>query len=336
MNRFLSLASVFFLLLIVSCQKEKSFEQGKLSTGSLQDSLGDCLSKTVTGTYTVAKALTDSNFIDVDVNVSQTGRYTVYTDTVNGYYFKATGTFSKTGINTVRLKGTGTPAVSGTDDFFIFYDSTFCDVSVIVLPAGTTGGTTSTDHFILTDNSWWSYTVPIASDTLKRSVISGSFTVGSASYKGIKELDAAAQFDDTLFFRKSGNNYYEYNYIDYYTSFYYDNLVVDSILFLKEGLTTGATWSSPVYTGTVNGTTTKVRYDFKCDNSNATVTVNSKSYSKVYQVTLKVMVDEGTGFGTDITWTNYYAQGIGWIYQKYDDGTPGGTYELPVRNYKVF
>lgn len=334
MSRYLSFASIL-LLLIVSCKKETSFEVGKPSQGSLQDSLGDCLPKTVVGTYIATKALNDSNFIDVTVNVTQTGHYTVYTDTVNGYSFKATGTFTALGLNTVRMKGAGTPGAEGTDDFIIFYDSTFCDVSVIVLPSGSTGGSTSTDHFILTDNSWWSYSVPIPSDTLKRSVISGSFTAAGIAYKGIKQLDAAAQFDDTLFFRKSGNDYYEYNYVDYYTSFYYDDVIVDSILFLKEGLTTGATWSSPVYTGAVNGTSTKVRYDFKCDNANATVTVNSKTYTNVYQVTLKVMVDEGTGFAPDITWTNYYAQGIGWIYQKYDDNA-GSTYELPIRNYAVF
>jgi hypothetical protein len=335
MSRYLSFTSVIFLLLIVSCQKEKSFELGKLSQGSLQDSLGDCLSKTVAGTFIAAKALNDSNFIDVTVNVTQTGRYTVYTDTVNGYSFKATGTFTILGSNTVRMKGLGTPAVAGTDDFTIFYDSSFCDVSVTVLPSGSSGGSTSTDHFILTDNSWWSYTISILpTDTLKRSIISGSFNVGSISYKGMQEEDAGGNFDDTLFFRKSGNNYYEYNYVDYYTSFYFDNSIVDSILFLKEGLTTGQTWSSPVYTGTDSGATKKLRYDFTCTNASATVTLNSKAYTNVYQVTMKAMVDDGSGFKTDLTWTNYYAQGIGWIYQKYDDGQ-GGVYDIPIKNYKV-
>ena len=56
----------------------------------------------------------------------------------------------------------------------------------------------------------------------------------------------------------------------------------------------------------------------------------SKSYD-----TLKVMVDSGSGFVTDVTWTNYYAKGIGWIYEKADDGS-GSTLELQVRNYQVF
>lgn len=333
MNRYLSLASVFFLILIFSCQKEKSFEQGSPSKGTLQDSVGDCLSKTVVGNYIASQALGDSNYIDVTVNVTQPGSYTVYTDTVNGYYFRATGTFNSAGSNTVHLKGFGTPVAAGTDDFYIFYDSSFCDVSVIV--DTTSGGTTSTDHFILTDNSWWSYTISaLPTDTVKRSIISGTFNAGGVVYKGMLEEDALGQFDDTLFFRKSGNNYYELNYVDYYTSFYLDSAIVDSILFLKEGLTSGQTWSSPVYTGTDSGATVKIRYDFTCSNANATVTLNSKSYTNVYQVTMKAMVDSGSGFQTDLTWTNYYAQGIGWIYQKYDDGQ-GGTYEIPIKNYKV-
>lgn len=142
MSRYLSFASVLFLLFIVSCQKEVSFEQGKLSKGSLQDSLGDCLSKTVAGTYKAGQTLADSNFIDVTVNVLQPGHYTVFTDTVNGYYFKATGTFTTVGTNTVRMKGFGIPGSEGTDDFYIFYDSSFCDVSVTVLAnSGSSGGT---------------------------------------------------------------------------------------------------------------------------------------------------------------------------------------------------
>jgi hypothetical protein len=220
MGRYLSFTSLLFLFLIVSCGKEGSFEQGKPSRGSLQNSAGDCLAKTIAGTYTAGQALSDSNYIDVTVDVTQTGRYTIFTDTVNGYSFKATGNFGSTGTATVRLKGFGTPASAGTNDFIVFYDSSFCSVSVTVAAGGGSGGGTppSTDHFILTDNSWWSYSTPLAGDTLRRTIL-GSFNASGVTYKGLKELDPAGQINDTLFFRKSGNNYYELNYIDYYTSF---------------------------------------------------------------------------------------------------------------------
>jgi hypothetical protein len=147
MSRYLSFTSVFFLIFLISCQKEKSFEQGQLAKGSLQDSLGNCLLKTIAGTYTANKALADSNFIEVNVDVTQTGRYTIYTDTINGYFFRGTGVFTKLGTNTVTIKGSGTPGSAGTNDFTVFFDSSLCNVSVTVLP--NTGGSSGTAVYTL-------------------------------------------------------------------------------------------------------------------------------------------------------------------------------------------
>ncbi|HVF97643.1 MAG TPA: hypothetical protein VM871_09990, partial [Flavisolibacter sp.] len=123
-----------------SCQKELSTEVGLPAKGNLLDAAGDCAPKTVRGSYVAATALTDSNFIEVTVNVTSPGSYTIFTDTLNGYAFKATGTFASTGANVVRLKATGKPAVDGTDDFTVFFDVSACLVSVTVLPAGSGGG----------------------------------------------------------------------------------------------------------------------------------------------------------------------------------------------------
>jgi hypothetical protein len=144
MRRYLRFSPVFILLFLVSCQKEASFEQGKPSRGSLQNSAGDCLAKTVAGTYKAGQALGDTNFIEVNVDVTQTGRYTVYTDTVNGYYFRATGNFTATGPATVQMKGFGTPGSAGINGFTVYYDSSFCAVSVTVLPGGGSSGGTAT------------------------------------------------------------------------------------------------------------------------------------------------------------------------------------------------
>jgi hypothetical protein len=121
------------------CQKEKSFEAGNNpSSGSLQsDVSGDCLPKSVDGVYVAAAALVaDSNTVSVGVNVIKTGTYTIYSDTVNGYYFRATGTFINTGANTVVLKGSGTPLAAGTNNFTVSYDTTVCTFAVTVLPVG--------------------------------------------------------------------------------------------------------------------------------------------------------------------------------------------------------
>jgi hypothetical protein len=130
------------MVLIYGCQKEVSFEAGKNpSNGSLQDDgTGDCLPKTVNGVYVAGTALAPAtNTITVDIDVTKAGSYTVTSDTINGYYFRATGTFAATGINSVTLKGNGTPIAAGTNNFVISYDSSICVVAVTVLPAGAGG-----------------------------------------------------------------------------------------------------------------------------------------------------------------------------------------------------
>ncbi|MEO6611461.1 MAG: hypothetical protein ABIT05_04990 [Chitinophagaceae bacterium] len=135
---FLALAVV----VMIGCQKELSFEgSNSPATGSLQaESSGDCLPKTVNGVYEASKALVPAtNTISVQVNVARTGTYVVYTDTVNGYFFRATGTFTTLGLNTVTLRSSGTPFAAGVNNFVVNFDSTVCDIQVTVLPAGAGG-----------------------------------------------------------------------------------------------------------------------------------------------------------------------------------------------------
>ncbi|WP_336518480.1 hypothetical protein [Pollutibacter soli] len=131
---------------IFSCQKELSYENPGgggtgASAGSLQkDANGDCLPKNVAGVYEVGTALVSAdNFIEVQVNVTTAGTYQVSTNTVAGISFAASGSFSATGVTTVRLTGTGTPTEAGEKTFVVSYGGTTCDVFVDILPQG--GGT---------------------------------------------------------------------------------------------------------------------------------------------------------------------------------------------------
>ncbi len=126
---------VLAVVVLAACGKELSFEGPDTpAEGSMQSSLtGDCLPKTVTGTYQVAVPLVaDSNTITVDVNVINTGIYEITTDTVNGFFFNSTGRFTSPGTATVKLRSNGTPFASGVNNFRISFDSTFCDVQVTV------------------------------------------------------------------------------------------------------------------------------------------------------------------------------------------------------------
>ncbi len=136
---FLSLAC--FTLLFVGCAKEKSFETGfGPSDGSLQsESSGDCLPKNVVGIYEATVALTADNYIEVDVEVTTPGSYTIVTDTVNGFSFKAQGYFTEAGINTVKLLSNGTPQTKAISNFTVRYKDTECNIAVSVLPEGASG-----------------------------------------------------------------------------------------------------------------------------------------------------------------------------------------------------
>lgn len=135
------------LTFLSSCIKEKSLENGTgtPATGSLQNDLsGECLSKTVSGIFEAGTALDDTHSIDIDLVVTGAGSYTITTDTINGYYFKAVGNFGSVGAQTVRLIGIGTPTAPGTDQFTISFDGSSCTVEVSVLPNGAAGPATFT------------------------------------------------------------------------------------------------------------------------------------------------------------------------------------------------
>jgi len=133
----------FFLLtaLMIACQKERSFENGNgtPSDGSLQSGItGDCLGSAVGGTYKKDTVLSPTNYVDVNVDVNTAGSYVISSDTVNGFFFRASGTFSTAGANAVRLQGNGKPLAAGTNIFTVTYDSTQCTFSITTLGAGGT------------------------------------------------------------------------------------------------------------------------------------------------------------------------------------------------------
>ena len=140
MKTILKFTPLVLFIILISCQKETSFEKGNstASVGSLAtDASGNCLGAVISGTYYKDTALKASNYVDVTVQVDTAGSYTISTDTVNGYYFKASGTFTATGTQTVRLVGGGKPLATGSNIFTVTYNGTVCDFTILVTaPAG--------------------------------------------------------------------------------------------------------------------------------------------------------------------------------------------------------
>jgi len=138
MKKYLLYWVALVVVVFAACQKELSFELPNTpAEGSLQSEItGDCLPKTVSGAYAVGAALGAANTITLEVNVTKVGTYVVTTDTINGYFFRATGSFTRVGVNSVTLRGSGTPFAAGTNNFVVSFDSTFCDVQVTVTQPG--------------------------------------------------------------------------------------------------------------------------------------------------------------------------------------------------------
>lgn len=145
MNRLFSLVSIAILIAIlsISCQKEISYElntPAKSAQGSLKNTSGDCLPVTVHGTfYKGIIPSTDTNYVEVQVQVDSTGAYNIFTNTGNGIYFSDSGNFNSAGLQTIKLKPHGTPQQTGSADYLINFDTTACGFTVLVKDSAGTG-----------------------------------------------------------------------------------------------------------------------------------------------------------------------------------------------------
>lgn len=164
---------IFLLIIIValisSCQKEYSAESNN-SHGSLHtDSTGNCMPVLIKGIFKKDTSLKLSNAVDITLNITETGSYFVTTDTVNGYSFSGAGVVSVTGLNIIRLIGSGKPAATGANVFKVKYDNTVCEFSITVsVGTGTSSGTAV-------------YTLGGAPGTCTGAVLSGTFVQSLAT-----------------------------------------------------------------------------------------------------------------------------------------------------------
>lgn len=134
----LPVAGILFFL--YSCQKELSDNYDLNAKGNLnKDGSGNCVPLGVHGTYSVTKALDTSNYIEAPVTITQPGSYYMYTDTVNGIYFKAAGTVAAAGTYKIKLPGTGTPVAAGTDNFTVYFQGSSC-ITTIETTSGPAAG----------------------------------------------------------------------------------------------------------------------------------------------------------------------------------------------------
>lgn len=144
---------LFFLLINLvfafsACQKELSFENGNLPgtiSGSAEFTFagtsGNCATPIITGSYDVGTTLDASNKLTLQVNVSDTGTYSITSTNVNGISFSANGVFLTTGLQNIIFTGSGTPAAPGTFSFLT--GTSGCSFSITCAGTTTPPGSTS-------------------------------------------------------------------------------------------------------------------------------------------------------------------------------------------------
>lgn len=293
---------------------------------------GNCPTPQFQGNYVKNIALNASNTVTLNVNVTTAGSYTVTTNTVNGMTFSGTGAFSSTGAQTIVLTGSGTPTASGSFNILVTAGTSTCSFSVIVTDTAPPPGS-NTDYFPLTQNSYWTYDDGSGSDTSK-TTNTGTATFNGNIYQRFISVDDTGDPFDTSYYRKDNSNGFYYNFIpkhvfeDIISPFTFSGSGAD-VLFMKNTLTSGATWNSD-HAVTASGFPFTFRFKFTCTNANATVVVNGKTFTNVYVVQSLAQAGSAGVFsdlGTPIDFL--YAKGIGLI--KFDDG----FFEQDIRFWQI-
>lgn len=272
------------------------------------------------GVYMAGAPLSAGNTVSLEVNVTVPGTYTISTNTVNGISFSKSGTFAAIGnAQTIVLNGTGTPVATGTFNFTATSGTNSCTFSIIVI-ANT--APVNNDYFPLTAGSFWTYETdnPLITDSLYI-FNSSSATINGNSYRyfAFGAGPVGSSSDDSIAYRKAGNDYFEYHITDLYATFTFETPVEADINFLKENAPAGTTWETPEFSGMIDpgtGTTVpaKVKYSYTITNANTSIIINGVTFNNVIHVSWKSKENiNNAGYVDAISYNSYYAKGIGLI-----------------------
>jgi hypothetical protein len=105
---------------------------------TLSGTATNCSNAVILGNYVAGTALNNSNVVNIEVDVTTPGTYSILTTAQNGMTFSQSGTFTDRGIQTVSLRGSGTPAIAGPTTIPITAGSSSCMFNVDVTPGAPT------------------------------------------------------------------------------------------------------------------------------------------------------------------------------------------------------
>jgi len=332
MNKVFGVVFCIGLFMAMGCQKDYSVETNQTLTvfptistpskGSLQDESGNCYAITVNGVYTQDSALTTQNFITVTINFTKTGKYKLYTDTVNGCWFSMdSATTYNTGIKTVNLKGNGTPTTLGTSYFNVFYLNSFCSFSVITNHLSKS----EKDYFPMSLGSSWRYDTLLnasSKDTVLYTVTSNKQLVNGTPYT----LFSSSKMSDTKYYYKDYKGHY-YENTDIFSGF---SIPRFEFLFLDDTKKVGDSWQTKTYSGTFGGAPVSVSITTTVMEKNVSYRFNNQTIDSVIHLKQAVTLILNGQDQTSAILPNdvYYAKKIGLV--SYASPTPD-VYRFAIR-----
>jgi hypothetical protein len=312
---------------------------GGPAVGTLDGAPNACTPATVNGTYRVGTALGASNTVQVQVDVTTAGTYTISTNTVTGFSFTKSGTLAVGNDQLITLDGSGTPTTQGTQTFTVTFGSSTCTFTVNVQPA------LSNDYFPRTTASNWSYELDDdVNDTLYRVVLPNTHSAIGNTYNIFMANDGTG-LDSSGYYRKttSPNNYFEW--FDYGSWLGMDNPAWGEYIMLKDDVAAGTNWKTGAFNGTVNGgTPVQVRFSYTILQKDVTISITTstgtQAYNNVIVVEEKIEVFDGANWQDltaqlDYQGRSYYARGIGLIKFQELDASAAEQFQMELRRYQV-
>ena len=299
------------------------------ATITLSGAPNGCTNATLSGTFTKGVSLDSSSYLSITINVSTAGTYAITTNTVNDFSFSGSDILLTTGMQSVRLYASGTPANAAIDTFAIVANGNVCHFTVPVL--------LQVDYFPLTANSYWVYdNLYNPADSIIRT-ITGTSATGGGVYNVMQEQKVYSS--QQFLFRKSGSDYLEYGQnTKYTTSIVYRNMLSVNFNFLKTNVSTGTTWQSPEYTDTASfGQVISLRYNYVCEDASAVVTINGQTFTNVCKILMYPEIKaQGNYWGnTSEYYFSSYAKDIGLIYEKKMNNNFTIS-EMAIRRWRVY
>ncbi|OSZ79958.1 hypothetical protein CAP36_01450 [Chitinophagaceae bacterium IBVUCB2] len=149
----------------------------------------NCASAVISGTYIKDAAVTSSNYVDVTVNVTTIGTYTI-TATGGGLTFARTAAFTTTGNQTVRLNASGTPPTAGANTITFAAPFAACSftVNVVAPVTGTLGGAPGACTPVTPNGTYTQGVTLTAANTIQIQITTsavGAYNISTNSVAGI-------------------------------------------------------------------------------------------------------------------------------------------------------